>query len=151
MLDQVWGPHHIDMFASIHSTQLPVYNSLYWDPQTLGVDALVQKNRGTMNNFVNAPFPLIPKILNIIREQKNVANLIAPKWVGQPWFQQLMDLLIERPIKLSISERSIIALGPQKEPFKNRMWSIYAWRISGRQDCGAVVGREEPQDRLITQ
>ena len=151
MLDMVWGPHHIDRFASITSIQLPVYNSLYWDPQTSGVDALAQKNWGTINNFVKAPFALIPKILNIIREQKAVATLIAPKWVGQPWFQQLMDLLIEQPIKLPISERSIIALGPQKEPFKNRMWKIYAWRISGRQDCGALVGQEEPQDRLFTQ
>ena len=151
MLDRVWGPHHIDRSASITSTQLPVYNSLYWDPQTSGVDALAQTNRGTMNNFVNAPFALIPKILNIIREQKAVATLIAPKWVGQPWFQQLMDLLIEQPIKLPFSERSIIALGPQKEPFKNRTWNIYAWRISGRQDCGAVVGQEEPQDKLFTQ
>ena len=36
-----------------------------------------------MNYFVNAPFTLIPKILKIIREQKAVATLITPKWVGQ--------------------------------------------------------------------
>ena len=67
ILDMVCRPHHIDRFTSITSTQLPVYNSLYLVPQ----------------NFVNAPFTLIPKILNIIREQKDVATLITPKWVGQ--------------------------------------------------------------------
>ena len=40
MLDNIRGPHHIDRFASITSTKLPVYNFLYWDPKTAGVDAL---------------------------------------------------------------------------------------------------------------
>ena len=148
LIDRIWGPHHIDRFASITSTQIPMYNSLYWDPQTSGVDALSQTNWGTMNNFVNPPFALIPRILNIIREQKAVATLIAPKWVGQPWYQQLTGMLIDQPIRLPISHRTIIALGPRKEPFKNSRWNIYAWRISGQQDCDVVVGPDGPQDRL---
>ena len=96
LIDRIWGPHHIDRFASITSTQIPVYDSLYWDPQTSGVDALSQTNWGTMNNFVNPPFALIPRILNIIREQKAVATLIAPEWVGQPWYQQLTGMLTDQ-------------------------------------------------------
>ena len=149
LIDRIWGPHHIDKFASITSTQIPVYNFLYWDPQTSGVDALSQTNWGTMNNFVNPPFALIPRILNIIREQKAVATLIAPKWVGQPWYQQLTGMLIDQPIRLPISHRTIIALGPRKEPFKNSRWNIYAWRISGQQDCDVAVGPDGPQDKTI--
>ena len=119
-----------------------------WDPQTSGVDALSQTNWGTINYFVNPPFALIPRVLNIIREQKAVATLIASKWVGQPWYQQLMSLLIDQPIRLPILHRTIIALGPRKEPFINSQCNIYAWRIFGQQDCDVVVGSDGPQDRL---
>ena len=50
-----------------------------------------------------------------------------------------------------VDRSTILAMGPKKEPFKNRMWYIYAWRISGRQGCHAVVGQKEPLDRLFTQ
>ena len=148
LLDRVWGPHHIDRFGSITSTQLPVYNSLYWDPHTSGIDALSQTDWGNMNNYVNPPFALIPKVLNIVKEQKAVATLIAPKWIGQPWYQKLIELLIDQPIRLPVSHRTIIAQGPQQEPFKNKHWEVYAWRISGRQGYGVAGGPDGLPDRL---
>lgn len=151
MIDNIWGPHNIDRFASITSTQLPVYNSLYWDPETSGVDALAQTDWGIMNNFVNPPFALLPKVLSIVKEQNAVATVIAPKWPGQPWYQDLINMLIDQPIKLPISPRTIVALGPQQEPFKNRNWDIYAWRISGRPDYGVVGGPEGLPGRLFFQ
>ncbi len=42
-LNQMWGPHHVDRFATMENTQLPVYNSRYLDPLTAGVDALAQQ------------------------------------------------------------------------------------------------------------
>lgn len=151
MLDSVWGPHHIDRFASITSRQLPVYNSLFWDPKTSGVDALSQTDWGSMNNFVNPPFALIPRILSLIKQQQAVATLIAPKWISQPWYRELIDMLIDQPLRLPISHRTVIAIGPKQEPFKNKHWIIYAWRISGRPDLDVVVGPKEPPNRLFTQ
>ena len=49
-LDNVWGPHSIDRFASMTSTQLPNYNSLWFDPLTGGVDALSQTDWADHNN-----------------------------------------------------------------------------------------------------
>ena len=43
-IDQLWGPHTIDRFASDMETQLNRYNSYLWDPHTEGVDALAQQN-----------------------------------------------------------------------------------------------------------
>ena len=44
LLDQYWGPHHVDSFASLMTTQLPVYNSWFRDPMLAGADALAQKD-----------------------------------------------------------------------------------------------------------
>ena len=41
-LEEHYGPHTIDRFASYTSHQLPVYNSLFHDPMTSGVDAFAQ-------------------------------------------------------------------------------------------------------------
>ena len=120
MLDNIWGPHHVDRFASITSTQLPVYNSLYWDPKTAGVDALSQMDWADMNNYVNAPFALIPQVLQVIKQQQAVATIIAPKWKSQPWFQELIDMSIDQPVRLPVSPKTIIAVGPKQEPFKNK-------------------------------
>ena len=135
MLDRMWGPHQIDRFASITSTQLERYNSMYYDPMTFGVDALAQTDWGRMNNYVNPPFALIPKVLQVVCQQNAKATLIAPKWKAQPWYNQLVKMSIAPPIKLPISDKTVLAIGPTKEPLKNKKWEIYAWRISGRQNC----------------
>ena len=38
-LDDMWGPHTMDRFASLSTAQLQTYNSRYLDPWTSGVDA----------------------------------------------------------------------------------------------------------------
>ena len=134
MVDAMWGPHDIDRFASMMTSQLKEYNSLFWDPLSSGVDALAQSDWNIKNNYVNPPFALIPKVLDIIQNQKAVATLIAPMWRGQPWFQRLLAMSISNPIKLPVSNRTIIAIGPKCEPLKNVKWNIYAWRISALPD-----------------
>ena len=54
-LNSLWGPFTIDRFASLLTMQLPKYNSLYYDPQCSGVDALAQADWGSENNFIKAP------------------------------------------------------------------------------------------------
>ena len=52
-IDKIHGPHTVDRFASVLTRQLKRYNSLYWDPESEGVDALHQNNWDLGNNFVN--------------------------------------------------------------------------------------------------
>jgi hypothetical protein len=133
MLDRKWGPHDVDRFASITSTQLKTYNSLFYDPFTSGVDALAQTNWKQMNNYVNAPFALLPRVLNVINLQNATATVIAPLWPGQPWFRQLTQMAIDLPVELPMSKRTVMAIGA-REPLKNRRWKIFAWRVCGRTD-----------------
>lgn len=130
-LDRVWGPHTIDRFAAFDNTQLPEYNSYYHDPATSGIDALAQQDWGAHHNWVNPPFRLIPRILQVIRQQGATATLIAPYWPAQPWFQTLVSMTREPPIRLSNHRGLFVKTGVCPEPCRNRRWKIFAWSISG--------------------
>ncbi|GFR84553.1 reverse transcriptase [Elysia marginata] len=65
-LNNLYGPHSTDWFASMSTTHCAAYNSLYLDPYTSGVDALEQADWDIHNNFVNPPFRLLTKVLSLI-------------------------------------------------------------------------------------
>ena len=141
-IDSLFGPHDIDRFASMTTTQLPMYNSYMLDPLSSGVDALAQHDWGSMNNYVNPPFRLIPQVLDVIEDQGAVATLLAPYWPAQSWFQRLQRLAVAPPILLPVSRRTVRAVSHMVEPLRNRYWKICVWRISGR-------GRQETRDGPI--
>jgi ribonuclease HI len=136
MLDVMWGPHTIDRFASLTTTHLARYNSRYCDPNSVGVDALAQKDWHTNNNYVNPPFRLIPEVLKVAKEQKALVTIIAPWWPAQPWFQELRRLSIRPPVRLPNTWRSVLPMTTLivPEPLLNRKWKLYAWRIDGKPD-----------------
>ena len=132
-LDSLWGPHTIDRFASMTSTQLPVYNTRFMDPNGMAVDALAQKDWAAHNNFVNPPFRMIEKVLDVIVKQNANATIIAPMWPAQTWFRRLQQLCVCPPIR--VFKQAIVALNPATpEPLRNPKWKVFAWRISGMQE-----------------
>ena len=132
-LECMFGPHSIDRFASFTTALLPVYNSRFDDPGTAGVDALGQSDWGQHMNFVNPPFRLIPRVLDIVEAQGAEATLIAPLWPGQPWMTRLRRLSVAPPIRLPPVTRTCIPVLPGQmiEPHRNTGWTLCAWRISG--------------------
>lgn len=83
LLDSVWVLHRVHRFAAMANTQLPVYNSLFLDPFTSGLDALAQQDWANMNSYVNAPFRLLDCVLDGVVAQTGDATVIAPTWKGQ--------------------------------------------------------------------
>ncbi len=130
-LDNMWGPHSVDRFASLSTAQLPKYNSRFLDPLTHGVDALAQSDWACENNYVNAPFRLLHKVMDVIESQKAFATVIAPRWTGQVWYQRLVNLSVAPPLRIPNSPRAMLRMGDMAEPLKNRHWKLYAWRIYG--------------------
>ena len=124
-LDQTWGPHTVDRFASMQNTHLQLYNSRFWDPFTTRVDALAQDNWCQHNNFVNAQFRLLPKMLDVIMEQQAMATIIAPWWAAQHWLQRLRAMSINYPIKLPHRRGFIWYGGIRPEPLRNLRWHLY--------------------------
>ena len=132
-IDQIFGPHSIDRFASLTTTQLKCYNSRFLDPETAGVDALVQDNWAEENNFVNCPFRIIPRVLQVLQTQQAEATIIAPEWPGQHWFKKLCQMSVCPPVKLPNLPQIYIPYSQAiPEPLRNPKWRIFAWRISGK-------------------
>ena len=139
-LDRMFGPHTVDRFAAVGTALLPTYNSRFADPYSAGVDALGQTDWGAENNWVNPPFRLIPRVLDVIEAQRADATLIAPMWPGQPWMARLRRLCTAPPLRLPPVMRACLPLSQhqQIEPHRNRKWKLFAWRISGA--TGSVRG-----------
>jgi len=135
-LDSVWGPHQVDRFACMKSAMCPVYNSLFLDPMTSGVDALFQTDWARTNNYVNAPFRLLPKVLEVLDRYQATATIIAPMFRAQPFYKKLIERSIAHPIRLPQPRKFCIPLCPTTpEPMRNPKWRIYAWRVCGKRDC----------------
>ena len=130
-IDTLWGPHTVDHFANCMDTQLPRFNSRYWEPMSEGVDALAQVNWGCENNYVNPPFCLLSRILDVIKAQRAVATIIAPAWKAQTWYMQLKRMSISPPLRIPNNANSCRAMGVTPEPRRNKKWVLYALRIFG--------------------
>lgn len=88
-LDEEWGPHTVDRFASVHTKQLPRYCSRFLNPGCEAVDAFTVSWRGE-NNWVFPPPYLIPRVLRHMAEGKEFGTLILPEWHSAPWWPLLI-------------------------------------------------------------
>lgn len=132
-LDRKWGPHTIDRCATILNTQLPRYNSRFFDPRAEAVDALAQNNWQGENNFVNPPFRLIPQVIQTLKQQQSPP--VGPLKFG------IINCAIAEPIMLPKSSRTVWSVGPKAEPLKNVKWQLMAWRVCGAHTCKTRTGQ----------
>ncbi|CAC5391543.1 unnamed protein product [Mytilus coruscus] len=49
LVDDMWGPHTVDRFASNLNKQLPIFNSKFWNPGVEAVDAFTQNWKNEVN------------------------------------------------------------------------------------------------------
>jgi hypothetical protein len=130
LINQLWGPFHIDLFADRTNTQLPRFYSWAPDPFAEATDAFLQSWK-RMNLWANPPWILVPRILSkLIRDQATM-TILVPLWESAPWFPTLMNLLVAPPVLIS-SKNLIHPLDPhQQSPLRNPHWSLFVCRISG--------------------
>ena len=87
-LDQLWGPHEVDTFASACNCLLPTFWSRYPTPGCAGTDAFAQ-DWSKLNLWINPPFGLIGRVLAKASEEKAVATVVVPVWPSRPWWPLL--------------------------------------------------------------
>ena len=87
-LDRVWGPHIVDRFASYYNTQLPRFNSRFWNPGTEDVDAFTCDWQMD-NNWLCPPVNLVPRVIRHLLKCKATATLILPEWPSAPFWPML--------------------------------------------------------------
>jgi hypothetical protein len=126
-IDQAWGPHTVDLFASHQNCQLTRFVSRNPSPGASAVDAF-SMDWSKENAWVHPPFAMISRVLEKISLSGGEATLIAPLWTSQPWFLPLLRLAIKVPILLNPEGRSVF-VNPPETPW-NPSWPTLSWRIS---------------------
>ena len=131
LLDERWGLHTIDRFATANNHQLPKFNSQFCDPLSSGVDALAQSDQDWRqeNNWVNPPWELLDDVVAKLRNSGGAATVIAPDWPDRAWYQRLLELSSEivtmpRHHNMFYPGRlgSSVAIGPSS-------WNAVAFRV----------------------
>ena len=69
LLDNKWGPHSVDRFASNLNNQCKRFNSRWWCPGTEGVDAFGQSWANEVNWLVPPPRLILSIVENASREE----------------------------------------------------------------------------------
>ena len=85
VLEQVWGPHTVDRFASCNNTQLPRFNSRHWSPGTEAMDAFTS-HWGGENNWWCPPVALVPRVIRHAQACGAVGTLVVPCWFSAPFW-----------------------------------------------------------------
>eukprot|EP00873_Tetraselmis_striata_P038086 jgi/Tetstr1/458350/TSEL_044789.t1 len=103
-----FGPHSIDRFASALNTLLPRYNAAWLDPTCEAVDSLhlPDADRRRENNLCNAPWPLLPDLVQKLQQSGAAATVVAPRWEGKAWHQALTKMAVEE-----LTARYVTGLG----------------------------------------
>ena len=131
-LNKKWGPFSVDRFANMSNAQLMRYNSLFWDPMTMGIDAFSQCWSGEIN-FINPPIRIMNRVLDKVIADQAVTTLICPIWPAQSWFTKLLKVSISPPLRFPKSPLICIPLSDRlPEPMKNPRWRLYTWRVNGK-------------------
>ena len=77
-IDNIWGPHTVDRFASEHNAQLPKFNSRFWNPGSEAIDSFTVNWYGE-NNWWCPPLYLVLRLLYHAKTCKAVGTLIVPE------------------------------------------------------------------------
>jgi hypothetical protein len=128
-LQQRWGPHDVDLFASHRNNLLPRFHSWLPNPGAEAVNTLRQP-WCQINGFANPPPGLIGPVLRKAMREGASLTLIAPHWPTQPWWPHLMQPAVDE-IPLEPSRLSQPGDSNQSMPRAARRWKWSAFRICG--------------------
>jgi len=131
-LQDKWGPHHVDLFASPSNNKLPLY--MTWKPQETAInfDALQRPWTGLGNLYLCPPWNLLAQSLHKIQQERLEATIVTPAWTSAIWYPMVQTMAIEPPVLIP---RDAV-LPPPGVPInvlsKNPHWKLLAWRVSGQ-------------------
>jgi transposase InsO family protein len=120
MLDKLWGPHDLDVFASEASHQVAKYFNRHQD-------AFKQEWKGS-RLWINPPWVLIPQVLEYV--EKHVVDpftLIAPLW-DITYTSRLSQLALSTPVVLPHDENTFVRLSTSSVVRARPPWThTLAW------------------------
>jgi hypothetical protein len=104
IIDYLFGPHDIDLFASKLNRQLKRYYSNLPGENAEVIDAFTTQWTDT-NYYCFPPFSLISRILQKLKSDKTDMTLLAPLWPTQHWFPQLLHSIVKNSFIIPKQDR----------------------------------------------
>jgi len=89
-VDQIWGPHDIDRFASYNNRKTVRYNSMFADFGSEAIDCFTQ-SWSNCNNWLVPPIYLVTKAVKHLLYCRGVGRLVVPKWPSASFWPFLFD------------------------------------------------------------
>lgn len=121
-----WGVPQVDRFADNNNRVVLRFNSRWWCPQVEALDGLAQVWSGCLN-WVNPPWPLLPQVVEKLKQEPAAAAIVvAPLWVAQPWWVELLKLAAE--VVVLPQEHGLFSPGQSINP-SIRVFRSPAWRV----------------------
>ena len=97
-----WFTPHVDLFATLLNHKLPLYVSPIPDQNAWDIDAL-NINWAGLTAYAYPLTALLHWVIQKIRQCHCLIIVIAPGWLGMPWFWDLVQLSTEIPLQLPVS------------------------------------------------
>ena len=118
------------LFATSSNHQCSPYFSPFYNPNALGMDALLQNWNG-YQVYAFPPWSLIPLVLKKLRLSSGVLmTLIASLWPQRPWYTELLDLVVHGPVPLPLSCDLLRLPHFHRHHLGISRLSLHAWRLS---------------------
>jgi hypothetical protein len=131
MLDNLWGPHTWDRFASITNTKCESFTARWFQPGCHWPDALTQ-HWSNQNNFCCPPECIILAALNKVMESGTEATFVIPSYPAR-WTSLLSRMEVERctlpPVRVSFIQGPSGYVEPWKSIGKNAQRTYVAVRV----------------------
>ena len=124
-----FGVAQVDLFASRETTHCQMWFSLSYPCGPLGLDALSHEWPGGIF-YAFPPIPLIPLVLERIRQGSYRVLLVAPRRLARHWFPALLRLVHGQPWPLPVRADLLSQVGGGIWPPRPAVLQLWAWPLS---------------------
>ena len=122
------GPFTIDLFASRLTALLHRFVSWKPDPEAEAEDAFTL-DWSQLREYAFPPFALTGWCLRqVLQQSVSQLTIVAPVWETQPWYQLLLEMMVDHPILLP-SFPGLLRQENELHPLVNL--KLAAWLVSG--------------------
>ena len=98
---------NIDLFASRLNYKIKPFVSYQPDPEAELINAFTVSWKSYLF-YAFPPFSVIPLVLQKIQSEKSTGVIVVPKWPTQPWWPVLMRMIIQHPLMLPQTSKTLL-------------------------------------------